>query len=160
MGFSDDASGKEPACQSTEHETWVWSLGWEDPMEEDMATHSSILAWRIPWTEEIGRLWSTGSQKSWPWLKQLRKHIHMSSCKKKNLIEIGVWDAFLKVVTTELRSGGWVRAGEEKKAGRGRSPDGEKHVQRPSGMFKDLHGSLCSWAWGRIQNMGWDDVAE
>ena len=33
-------------------ETWVRSLGWEDPLEEDMTTHSSILAWRIPWTEE------------------------------------------------------------------------------------------------------------
>ena len=37
-------------------ETWVWSLGWEDPLEEGMAAHSSILAWRIPWTEEPGRL--------------------------------------------------------------------------------------------------------
>ena len=37
-------------------ETWVRSLGWEDPLEEGMATHSSILAWRIPWTEEPGRL--------------------------------------------------------------------------------------------------------
>ena len=33
-------------------ETWVWSPGWEDPLEKRMATHSSILAWRIPWTEE------------------------------------------------------------------------------------------------------------
>ena len=38
-------------------------LGREDPLEEGMATHSSILAWRIPWTEELGRLWSTGSQR-------------------------------------------------------------------------------------------------
>jgi len=37
-------------------ETWVLSLGWEDPLEKGMATHSSILAWRIPWTEEPGRL--------------------------------------------------------------------------------------------------------
>ena len=35
--------------------TWVQSLGWEDPLEKGMATHSSILAWRIPWTEEPGR---------------------------------------------------------------------------------------------------------
>ena len=41
-------------------ETWVRSLGWEDPLEEEMATHSSILAWKIPWTEEPGRLWSRG----------------------------------------------------------------------------------------------------
>ena len=38
--------------------TWVLSLGWEDPLEKEMATHSSILAWRIPWTEEPGRLQS------------------------------------------------------------------------------------------------------
>ena len=42
-------------------ETWVRFLGWEDPLEKEMATHSSILAWRIPWTEEPGGLQSTGS---------------------------------------------------------------------------------------------------
>ena len=44
-------------------ETWVKSLGWEDPLEKRMATHSRILAWRIPWTEEPGRLQSMGLQK-------------------------------------------------------------------------------------------------
>ena len=44
-------------------ETWVRSLGREDPLEEGMATHSSILAWRIPWTEEPGGLQSMGSQR-------------------------------------------------------------------------------------------------
>jgi len=39
-------------------ETWVQSLGWKDPLEKGTATHSSILAWRIPWTEESGRLQS------------------------------------------------------------------------------------------------------
>ena len=48
-----------PAMQ----ETQVQSLGWEDPLEKEMATHSSTLAWRIPWTEEPGRLQSTGSQR-------------------------------------------------------------------------------------------------
>ena len=43
---------------------WVQSLGWEDPLEKEMATHSSILAWEIPWTEEPGRLQSMGLQKS------------------------------------------------------------------------------------------------
>ena len=41
-------------------ETWVQSLGWEDPLEKGEATHCSILAWRIPWTEEPGRLQSMG----------------------------------------------------------------------------------------------------
>ena len=45
-------------------ETWVLSLDWEDPLEKGKATHSSILALRIPWTEEPGRLWSTQSQES------------------------------------------------------------------------------------------------
>ena len=44
-------------------ETWVWSLGWGDPLEEEMATHPSILAWRIPWTEEPGGLQSIGLQR-------------------------------------------------------------------------------------------------
>ena len=44
-------------------ETWVRSLGWEDALEKEVATHSSILAWKIPWTEEPGRLPSMGSQR-------------------------------------------------------------------------------------------------
>ena len=47
----------------TMRETWVRSLGWEDPLEKEMAIHSSILALRIPWTEEPGGLQSTGSQR-------------------------------------------------------------------------------------------------
>ena len=43
--------------------TWIRSLGWEDPLEKGIAAHSSILAWRIPWTEEPGGLQSTGSQR-------------------------------------------------------------------------------------------------
>ena len=49
-----------PAMQ----ETWVRFLGQEDPLEKEMATHSNILAWRIPWTEEPGRLQSMGLQES------------------------------------------------------------------------------------------------
>ena len=44
-------------------EAQLQSLGWEDPLEKDLATHSSILAWRIPRTEEPGGLWSMGSQR-------------------------------------------------------------------------------------------------
>ena len=47
----------------TMHETLVWFLGWEDPLEKETATYSSILACRIPWTEELGRLQSMGSQR-------------------------------------------------------------------------------------------------
>ena len=48
-----------PAMQKT----WVQSLGWEDSLEKEMATHSSILAWRIPWTEEPSKLQSVGLQR-------------------------------------------------------------------------------------------------
>ena len=48
--------GKESTCNAGEtQETWVWSLNQEDPLEEKKATHSSILAWEIPWAEEPGR---------------------------------------------------------------------------------------------------------
>ena len=47
----------------TMRETWVRSLGWEDPLEKEMATHSSPLAWKIPWTEKTGGLQSMGSQR-------------------------------------------------------------------------------------------------
>ena len=51
-----------PAMQET-WEIQFQSLGWEDPLEKEMATHSSILAWRIPWTEEPGGLWSNRLQR-------------------------------------------------------------------------------------------------
>ena len=50
-------------CLSTMWETQVQSLGWEDPLEKEMAIHSSTIAWKIPWTEEPGRLQSMGSQR-------------------------------------------------------------------------------------------------
>ena len=62
LGFPGGSVVKSPPAVQ---ETWVRSRGWEHPLEKGMATHSSILAWRIPWTEEPGRLWSMGSQKSW-----------------------------------------------------------------------------------------------
>ena len=57
--FPGGSDGKECAMR----ETWVRSLGWEDPLEKKTTTHSSILAWKIPWTEEPGELQSMGSQR-------------------------------------------------------------------------------------------------
>ena len=93
-GFPDDSDGKKYAWNA-EHMGLIpgleRSLGWKDPMEEGMVTHSSILAWRIPWTEEPGGLPSIGLQrvghdwatslvhrvaKSRTWLKRLSKHAH------------------------------------------------------------------------------------
>ena len=62
-GFPNGTSGKESACQCRRH-IRVQSLSWENPPEEGMATHSHILAWRIPWTEGPHRLWSIGSQRA------------------------------------------------------------------------------------------------
>ena len=63
MGFLGGSVAKNlPAVQETQ-EIWVRFLGWEDPLEEGMATYSNILAWRIRWTEEPGGLQSTGSQR-------------------------------------------------------------------------------------------------
>ena len=60
LGFPSGSVGKESSCNA---ETCVWSLGWEDPLEKGVATHSSVLAWRIPWAEEPGVLRSMGSQR-------------------------------------------------------------------------------------------------
>ena len=54
---------KNPPAVQEPQEMWVQSLGQEDPLEEDMKTHSRILAWRIPWTQKPGGLQSIGSQK-------------------------------------------------------------------------------------------------
>ena len=62
-----------PAMQ----ETWGWSLGWEDPLEKGMATHSSILAWRIPWTGEPGGIQSKGLQRvGHDWATNTHTHTH------------------------------------------------------------------------------------
>ena len=68
MGFPGSSVGKESACNvggpPAVQETWVWSLGQEDFLEKEMATHSRIIAWEIPGTEEPGRLQS-------PWGRNL-----------------------------------------------------------------------------------------
>ena len=58
LGFPGGSDGKESSCNA-----WVQSLGQENPLEKEMAMHSSILAWKIPWTEEPGGLQSMGSQR-------------------------------------------------------------------------------------------------
>ena len=64
LNFTGGSMSKESTCSTEDQETWVPSLGQEDPLKEEMAIHSSILAWRIPWTEEPGRLQSMGSQRA------------------------------------------------------------------------------------------------
>ena len=64
LGLPRLGSGKESACQRRRSKRQFRSLGGEDPLEEEMTTHSSILAWKIPWTKDPGGLSSKGSQKS------------------------------------------------------------------------------------------------
>jgi len=76
--FPRGLSGKEPTCQCRTQEMWVRSLSWEDPLEEGMAIHSSIHAWRIPWKEEPK--WATTVHrvtKSRTWLKWLSTHVYV-----------------------------------------------------------------------------------
>ena len=66
-------------------ETWVWSLGREDPLEKELANHSSILAWKIPWMEEPGRLQAIGSQRVRKnWGTSLYIHICMTYILREN----------------------------------------------------------------------------
>ena len=67
VGFPGGANDKEPTCRCRRHETQLWSLGKEDPLEEGMATHSSILAWGSPWTEETGGLQSVSQRVRLNW---------------------------------------------------------------------------------------------
>ena len=76
-GFPGGSDGKESTCNADDKGDRVWSLGGEDPLEKEMATHSSTLAWRILWTEEPGGLQSIrGVAKSQTWLSDF--HFHFS----------------------------------------------------------------------------------
>ena len=63
LSFHGGSAVKNLPAMQEPLEMWVWLLGWEDPLEESMATHSRIPAWRIPWTEELGELYSTVSKR-------------------------------------------------------------------------------------------------
>ena len=63
LGFPGGSAVKNPLGNARDTRDAVPSLGWEDPLEKEMATHSSILAWRIPWTQEPGGLQSVGLQR-------------------------------------------------------------------------------------------------
>ena len=75
MGFSGGSVVKNLLAMQELQEKRVQSLGWEDSLEEDTATHSSILAWRIPWTEGARQATVHSITKSWTQLKQLGTHI-------------------------------------------------------------------------------------
>ena len=77
QGFAASSVVKNPPAMQEMQETWIQSLCWEDSLKEGMATPYSIFAWRIQWTEEPGRLWSTRVTKSQTWLKRLNTHMSL-----------------------------------------------------------------------------------
>ena len=78
FGYTDNASlvAQMVKYLPITRETLVWSLGREDPLEKEMATHSSTLAWKIPWTEEPGGLYSMGSQRVGQELSDFNFNLH------------------------------------------------------------------------------------
>ena len=99
QGFPSGSVVKnQPAMQETQ-ETRVQFLDWEDPLEKGMATHSSILAWKIPWTEEAGGLQSIGSHRvghdwsEWTCVRT-HTHAHTHACSNRNMLNIQGNDSF------------------------------------------------------------------
>ena len=89
-GFPGVSNGKESMW-----ETWVWSLSQEDPLEKEMAIHSLILAWEIPWTEEPGRLQSMRSQRvRHDWVINI--HIPWKVKKKKKVISNWIYNSLIR----------------------------------------------------------------
>ena len=85
-------------------DTRVRSVGWEDPLEEEMVTHSSVLAWEIPWTEEPGGLPSMGSQEldMTDWLnnnKHRVRHCNTAAMKKADELFSEVWQLFILLLS-------------------------------------------------------------
>ena len=74
MGFPGGSAVKNPPAMQEPQEMWVQSLGWEDPLEECVATHSSILAWRIPIDRGDWQATVHGATENWTLLKQLSTH--------------------------------------------------------------------------------------
>ena len=101
-GFLSGSVVKNP---SAIQETRFWSLGWEDPLEEKMATHSSILAWKIPWTDEPGGLQSMGPQRvgyNWGTLEGNGSPLQYSCL--ENPVDRGAWWAAVhRVVQSQTR---------------------------------------------------------
>ena len=113
-GFPSGSVGKESACNTVDclecwRQTQVWSLGWEDALEKGMETHSSILAWKIPWTEEPGRVQSTGSwdHKSWTWW--LNHHHHDAHLKAFDQVAISNAQQGSIWISCSRRGGAWLK---------------------------------------------------
>ena len=95
-------SDKESAWKETQ-KMWVWSLGWEDLLEEEMATHSGILAWTMPWTEESGWLPSMGSQRAGHDLATKQQWTLKMLYKQDVLLSFPICFSFLTIAGRQLQ---------------------------------------------------------
>ena len=91
-------------------QTQIWSLDWEDPLEKEMTTHSSILAWRIPWTEEPGRLQSMGSQSQHDWATNTHTHTHTHILTIHSYLSSVQFSC--SVMSDSLQLHSWIAAGQ------------------------------------------------
>ena len=136
-------------CLPVIRETWVQSLGQKDPLEKEMATHSSTLAWKIPWTEEPGRLQSMGSQR-------------VTSC-SFFLSLVGNKTRITHIITV-ISSGGFILSTRLLLLGN-RADLGSKHSRPrepallPSPWFssrtKNLFVQLSLMCWAEMGQVGW-----
>ena len=150
-------SGKEPTCQCRRHkrQMWVQSLGQEDPLEKEMAAHSSIFAWETPWTEEPGRLQSMGSQ-SRTQLKQL-------SSSSNYIIQTPPWIVVHKIYRglpggSDDRESACNTGDLGSIPGLGRSPWRMQWLPTPVFLPGEFHGqrSLAGYSsWGRKVEHNW-----
>ena len=113
LGVQDWLTTTYPVAQRVKNlpamqETWVHFLGREYPLEKEMATHSSILAWKIPWTEEPGRLLHTGSQRvGHAWVTDTHTHTRVKEMSSKDVFySAGSYSHCFVVV--QLLSGVWL----------------------------------------------------
>ena len=139
-GFPGGTSGKESTCRRCKRRRFSpW--GWEDPLEEDMAAHSRILVWKVPWTEEPGELQSTGSQRvrqDWSDLAHTREgswyclEMVLSGCCPKHNCNLTSFLVEVTVVECLM----WILRHDE---------DADAHTHTPYiHSYTNVHGVLCT----------------
>ena len=143
MGFPVGSDGKE--------ESRLQSVGWEDPLEEGMATHSHILTWEIPWTEEPGRLQSMGSHKVGHDL--MTKHIHYFICGNKSPTKGEQQNLIIRACYSNKVSHCHLCFSAESKVGRGE----EKFIAEKGSLQTCLEGRLLARG-SRLAGSGTSDV--
>ena len=138
MGFPGGTSGKEPTCQCPRHEMRFPSLSQEDALEEGMATHSSILSWRIPWTEEPGS-YSPWGRKGSDMTERLT-HTHIPN----NGFPGGAVVKNLPANAGDAREGGSIPGSEKSPGGGNGNPVQYSCLENPTDRGPQRVGHDCS----------------